>query len=389
MAAGEDKVPFVKSHASVMLDAVRGVAAVLVTLEHLRLRLFFEFTPAELHHNPALHALFILASFGHSSVIVFFVLSGFLVGGSLLRAYENKTWSWRSYLTHRFVRLWIVLVPALLIGMVWDTLSIHVAHGRLNPPVVDARVAQTAAYLTVSGFLGNVAFLQTTLVPVFGSNGALWSLNNEFWYYILFPLGFFALFPRYRLAVRLPFAVAFVLLLTVLGQSLAILAPLWLFGALLFYLPRSNFSESTRYIALALYVVTVPVLVDVSFRFPTLADYGIAVATCIFLWIVLSARAAANPTSLPTRGFRLLARFSYTLYLIHVPIFTFAGVCLVRSQSWQPTLPHLACAFVIWLATILFALCIASVTEFRTDEVRRWVETRTWRRGPASEPAAG
>lgn len=388
MAAGEDKVSFAKSRASVMLDAIRGIAAVLVTLEHLRLRLFFEFSHADLR-NPAMHALFVLASFGHPSVIVFFVLSGFLVGGSLLRAYQNGTWSWRSYLTHRFVRLWIVLIPALLIGLTWDTLSIHVARGRLNPPFVDARVAQAAAYQTVTGFLGNIAFLQNTLVPVFGSNGALWSLNNEFWYYILFPLGFFAVFPRYNWALRLLLATAFVLLMIVLGHSLVILSPLWLFGALLFYLPSSNFNESTRNWTIALYLLGVPGLVEISFRFPILADYALAVATCILLWVILSARAAANPSSLPTRGFRLLARFSYTLYLIHIPIFTFAGVLLVRGQPWQPTIRHLACAFVIWLATILFALVVASVTEFRTDQVRRWIETRTRRRNVLTVPEAG
>lgn len=30
-------------------------------------------------------------------------------------------------------------------------------------------------------------FLQTRFTPVFGSNGPLWSLFNEFWYYVLFP----------------------------------------------------------------------------------------------------------------------------------------------------------------------------------------------------------
>jgi len=34
----------------------------------------------------------------------------------------------------------------------------------------------------------NVFFLQTITVPVYGSNSPLWSLANEFWYYLLFPL---------------------------------------------------------------------------------------------------------------------------------------------------------------------------------------------------------
>ena len=36
--------------------------------------------------------------------------------------------------------------------------------------------------------VGNLFFVQTVSVPVYGTNGPLWSLANEFWYYVLFPL---------------------------------------------------------------------------------------------------------------------------------------------------------------------------------------------------------
>jgi peptidoglycan/LPS O-acetylase OafA/YrhL len=373
MTGSEDQVPFARTQASVTLDAIRGIAALLVTLEHLRYRLFFEFTKADLH-KAVLRALFIISGCGHPSVIVFFVLSGFLVGGSLLRAHGNDTWSWKRYLTHRFVRLWIVLIPALFIGLLWDMSTVHVAKGWINPPFVEHRVAQTAAYLGISGFMGNVFFLQDTLVPVFGSNGPLWSLNNEFWYYIMFPLGFFALFPRYKSATRITFAIAFVLLLSVLGRELALRFPTWLFGALLFYLPRPHCGGFARRLTLILYIFGFLGLVKVSFRLPLTADYLLAAATSAMIWVILSARSAANPRSLRTHSSRLLARFSYTLYLVHVPIFTFAGVFLVRDQPWRPTFPHLAWACAIWLATILFAWLIASLTEFRTDRVRDSIE---------------
>ena len=44
-----------------------------------------------------------------------------------------------------------------------------------------------AQALTAPVFLGNAAFLQRILVPELGTNGPLWSLANEFWYYLLFP----------------------------------------------------------------------------------------------------------------------------------------------------------------------------------------------------------
>ena len=303
---------------------------------------------------------------------MFFVLSGFLVGGSLLRAYKNASWSWRSYLTHRLVRLWIVLIPALLIGLLWDMLTIHIGKASVNPAVMH-RVAATVASLNLSTFFANLGFLQRTLTPEFGSNGALWSLNNEFWYYVMFPLGFFALVPRYNDLLRVFFATALAILLPVLGHALVLAGPIWLIGVLLFYLPKSTFSETQRRVAMGIYVVAFLALKEVSFQFPLATDYLLGVATCAMLWVILSDRSAAVPTR-RSDGIRLLAKFSYTLYLIHIPIFTFVGVCLVKGQPWQPTFPHLACAFGVWLATILFAFAIASVTEFHTDTVRRSVE---------------
>ena len=41
---------------------------------------------------------------------------------------------------------------------------------------------------SVTAFIGNMFGLQTILVPSFGGNFPLWSLANETWYYILFPL---------------------------------------------------------------------------------------------------------------------------------------------------------------------------------------------------------
>jgi peptidoglycan/LPS O-acetylase OafA/YrhL len=379
-----DQVPFIQSRASVALDAIRGVAALLVTLEHLRQRLRFAPYTARSPHAVIFRLLFVLSSFGHAAVIVFFVLSGFLVGGSLLRSHQNQTWTWKNYLTQRIVRLWIVLIPALLIGFAWDSLTVYVGHLRHNPAVVAARVAETEAYLTTSSFFGNMFFLQDTFVPIFGSNGALWSLKNEFWYYIIFPLAIFALFPKYKRTVRLLFAAAAVLLLIGIGRASSY-APLWLLGALLFYSPRIHFNRSKRRVALALYGIAFLCLHELAYHLPYTADYLLAIATCTVIWILLSARSAADPQIWSTRGVRLLAKFSYTLYLIHIPILTFVGVCLVQDQYWQPTIQHLALAFVLWIAIIAFAYLIASLTEFRTDKVRRWVESWSFEREPMAK----
>ena len=57
-------------------------------------------------------AFYFVSNYGHTAVIVFFLLSGYFVGGSVLRQVEAGTWSWQRYLTERMSRLWIVLIPA-------------------------------------------------------------------------------------------------------------------------------------------------------------------------------------------------------------------------------------------------------------------------------------
>jgi peptidoglycan/LPS O-acetylase OafA/YrhL len=43
-----------------------------------------------------------------------------------------------------------------------------------------------AEHLGFSTFVGNLLQLQTIVVSSLGSNGPLWSLANEWWYYVLF-----------------------------------------------------------------------------------------------------------------------------------------------------------------------------------------------------------
>ena len=51
----------------------------------------------------------------------FFALSGFLVGGPAFRAILHGDWNWERYMIKRLTRLWIVLIPALLLTLGLDT----------------------------------------------------------------------------------------------------------------------------------------------------------------------------------------------------------------------------------------------------------------------------
>src|ERR1700722_6088811 len=104
---------FQSTVASVLLDALRGVAALLVCIDHWRYLLFIDY-PQLTFHRKLLFLPYAMCTMGHQAVVVFFVLSGYLVGGHVLRARETGRWSWSVYLIQRGVRLWPVLVPAVV-----------------------------------------------------------------------------------------------------------------------------------------------------------------------------------------------------------------------------------------------------------------------------------
>jgi len=168
------------------LDMVRGAAALAVMLTHLRFLFFVDLGDAQ-NSNPLIKLVYFVSGFGHYAVMAFFVLSGFLVGGSVLRARMDGEFNWGLYATNRLTRLWIVLIPALLLGAIWDHLGLHLfgtsgVYGRLPG------VTSLAPRLSASVMLGNMFFLQGITTVTYGSNGPLWSLSYEFWYYVLFPL---------------------------------------------------------------------------------------------------------------------------------------------------------------------------------------------------------
>ncbi|HEV2644429.1 MAG TPA: acyltransferase family protein [Candidatus Elarobacter sp.] len=85
---------------SLFLDAARTLAALAVVAQHARTYLFVG--PKALRDpSRAVRAFYFLTGFGHEAVMVFFVLSGFLVGGSALSAIERDRWSWSDYLVKR------------------------------------------------------------------------------------------------------------------------------------------------------------------------------------------------------------------------------------------------------------------------------------------------
>ena len=223
------------------MDGARAVAAIAVVIDHLRNILFVD---APMGMPVPWKIFYFVTGFGHQAVMVFFVLSGYWIAKTVARRSEGTGFSWSDYGIDRLSRLWIVLIPALLLGCILDSIG---RYGIAAPIYLGTQGTNTLTYdvathLTFGNLVGSFAFLQTLLVDPFGSNGPLWSLANEFWYYVWFPLLFQVL------RKRTPPAAASVVALTsmiVFRQLLPGFA-CWLFGALLFYSTRRTPERATR-----------------------------------------------------------------------------------------------------------------------------------------------
>ena len=99
------------------LDVSRWLAAALVLIYHLRINILVDpnisaGTYSGIWGNVVLAA----TSCGPQAVIWFFVISGFLVGGGALADVSRGRFSVSRYAIHRISRIYIVLIPALVIG---------------------------------------------------------------------------------------------------------------------------------------------------------------------------------------------------------------------------------------------------------------------------------
>ena len=100
---------------AMLMSLLRGLAALDVAAAHLRSQLYPAFELVE--EPPVLFmGIAFMAGFAHLSVVVFFVLSGWLVGGSLLDRIVGER-ALRNYAIDRITRLWIVLVPVFCVSL--------------------------------------------------------------------------------------------------------------------------------------------------------------------------------------------------------------------------------------------------------------------------------
>lgn len=191
---------------SLYLDVVRFLAAVLVALTHY-----------VQHGLVSAHSAAAVPVWGREAVMVFFVLSGFVIAYTT----ERSGASAREYIVARAARIYSVALPLLLASFAAATLAIHWRDAELPTAYAAARPHLYIPFHLL--FLGELWSLSETppWMPQY------WSLSYEVWYYVLFGCAFY-LRGWWRYAVTAA-------VLALLGPKLWLLLPVWLSGVALYH----------------------------------------------------------------------------------------------------------------------------------------------------------
>jgi lipopolysaccharide/colanic/teichoic acid biosynthesis glycosyltransferase/peptidoglycan/LPS O-acetylase OafA/YrhL len=297
---------------SLLIALLRGLAALQVAAAHLRAHVFPGLSTLE---APSwwYQGLAFGTGFAHQAVVVFFVISGWLVGGSLLDRIGQPR-ALRDYAVDRLTRLWIVLLPGMLL-----MLLLALGQGTLDPAAPSLAADNP---WSLASLLGNLAGLQTLAVPPFGDNFPLWSLAFETWYYALFPVLLLSLrgpTPARRLA-----AAALVLAIAAcLRADILLYFVIWLMGAAASRVrlaagrvQRWLFGLAWMGVALVLRLLGQDGDLDQDSWLQDMV-YSLLVLLCLC--------GAGRRGARPGRRWlvsvsNFLAGFSFTLYVLHVPL---------------------------------------------------------------------
>lgn len=366
------------------IETARWIAAFIVGLFHVAgiLYVLGPIVGAPALSPPFLFLFLPSYAFAHEAVVVFFVLSGFLVGGAVIQR-SRKAAPWLAdYAVDRTVRIYIVLLPVLAVCGALDLIGAHVF--RSLGVYQSSFYTQTFSPLLV---VTNILNWQGIWFAPFGTNQPMWSLGMEYWYYATFAfvvLPFapaISAYPARRRAVAGLVGLAMIAAYAAGGSYFLFGFALWFIGALVRIAPVPLVRSRALSLAAFLLASVAARLFVPDAALPTAPWKYIVdgVETLLFANLLLTLRFDTS------EGFRFcrlnfhrrLAAFSYTFYACHMPVaISLYCACLyLFGDAWRRAIasPAYYAIYVVLVAGVTaVAYTLARLTEAHTAEVRAW-----------------
>lgn len=358
----------------IQLEALRGFAATYVLLGHLVLtRLVPKGSP-----------LGFLFRFGQEAVMLFFLLSGFVIYHSFHKQADK---SFALYFTRRLLRIF----PIFLIALALSYLSSIIATGDFS--------------LNAGRLAGNIFMLQDfangkpgVWVDTYAGNLPLWSLSYEWWFYMMFwPIQNW-LQPRHQLG--------FVVVLSTLGALTYFVWPnqfslfawyyiIWWSGvevARAYCAGSFPAFENQRPTLLALFCFCLAAgaglflhnrgrPAELAFGAHPVLEFRHFGSSLLILMtgLFVTRWRWAKRAGVFTKGFAALAPISYALYVLHYPLLIKANYLSFLNNLGLELLGYLA------VLLVLAYVCEVKLQGFLNRLVRNWHLATTMKSTPVAK----
>lgn len=313
-----------------MPDAIRGFASILVAIGHAYQVFLYPLQGENIW-------LRIVGGLATWSVAAFFLLSGILIATSIKRRSTHTRFSFRHYIVARALRIW----PPLLAAVVITVLTVAIIRGfnlygaesyHLPGDLAAARDAATFNWSSVATTLTLTYQLWPGHEFMF-FDGPLWSLSFEWWLYVLAGLGAAAVLNRSILALAGVACLAWLMFF----HSTASHPPFWAVSAVWGagfavgwnWTAVRRFKPSHVVIAIALFIAAAMVVAGSELFVFVIAPYNgtqqhafyVLFSLALLGAMVLLLAVPPSPRSIAVKILRYAGAFSYTLYLVHFPLF--------------------------------------------------------------------
>lgn len=298
------------------LDLIRFLAAFAVMACHFRGAFFNEYSLLpDNQHNPLIFSFYFITRLGFEAVLIFFVLSGFLVGGKAIMRMSQGTFRAKDYAIDRFARIMLPLVSSLLFYI----------------PIC----LYFGIPIKVTDYIGSILSLQGifTSAPF----ATLWSLSYEVWFYILMFSVALIWSKRKNNNAKLYIGIILLTLSLLVFVKLRVsYLWVWLLGAIILTVNLDMSSRLRKVVCFSSFIISFLLILSLQVssasRSISLSLIGnnvllrdvIIVLFGLFFSIFIKSIIDIVPKS---RFFKIinkigtkLAAFSYTLYLTHAPV---------------------------------------------------------------------
>lgn len=334
------------------LEAVRGFAAVYVVLHHLFAARFII----------AGKNFSILFRFGQEAVILFFLLSGFVIQYAFSLSADK---SFKTFFSKRFLRIYIPLICVFIANYLLDA----VQSGTFLPIDLHS-LAGTLLMLQDTSFLK-----PHVIADPFLGNTPLWSLSYEWWFYMLFFVVVTKIHNRPSIivyAIGILSAVTYIIYPNFINNELMYLV-IWWVGADMakLYLQKRDISLRSLLIPLTALIVVILILainVIVHYHYVSSGVYPF-LELRHFVFALITVTAAVMWKKFNWLGFNLtlglfehIAPISFGIYISHW--FLIADASYLNGVITNPAL-RLCCYMLI---CVVFAYIVERIVYVKLNK---------------------